>query len=777
MCLVSYGLALYAQDRVPPQAADWLLLVMVGSWLWTCAQALPLPRWLAEVLHLQSVESVARLQSLVDFGIPLTVSVDPGETQAQVVVGTAILSAFLAGRLLEPLRPGSVARATAVAVALLGLSGVAHEILGQTAVFGIYEPRFTNSRLLSPIMNNNHMGGFLAMGALVAIGLAADGGDKRERTFWMAIAAVCGLLVPWLLSRGAIGVLVFGIGFLFWALKRRQVGESRRASGPALAVASATGVAIFFALEPLLRRFEQQDFGKLEMALSGFRLFKGSTWWLGVGRGAFSSAFAAMEGSRVRVTHPENLIVQWSTEWGLPMAACLVAALAVALSRRFRSIEKATGLGLFAGLFALTMQNMVDFSLEMPAIAVVAAASLGALLAPNPDHSVDIDVDAHRAPKRRLFILWTVFLIGSCLLAPHVIGGDTQFQADQLTRAMEAGDEAGFQQTLERALKQHPTEPVFPLLAGAHAVRRNDPRALQWLSVTMIEAPGWGSPHVLAAEWLNRLGRLDQALLEVREAENRTGGAGRDLVCEILVAHQDIAHLERAAPIDAAVRFYDRAAACVGLQEELREAIDARILSIDSTHVSAVARQAKRFKQRGDTDRASALLDAALTAHPDSSRLWAALAATHIAAEQPEIALADLDRAVESGIESKELLVTRARVFAALDDRESMIATLTRLRGLARGDGGKLAAVQLLEGDLEASLGNVESALEAYRAADQADRDSPALHKAAALAARTGRQRQAYQAYRELCGRDSNSAACKRRDEIGRQLGVQSGWD
>jgi len=288
MCVVSYGLALYAQDQVHPRTADRLLWVMTGAWLWTCAQALPLPKWLAETLHLQSVQSAARLEWVVDFAIPLTLSVDPGATQAQVVVGVAILSAFLAARLMEPRHPGTVARATALAVALLGLSGVAHEILGQTAVFGVYEPRFTNSRMLSPIMNNNHMGGFLAMGALVAIGLAADARDKPTRRFWIAIAAVCGLLVPWLLSRGAIGVLVFGVGFLFWALKRHQVVKSRRVLGPALAVTSAIGAAIFVALEPLLRRFEQQDFSKVEMALRGFRLFDGSTWWLGVGRGAFS---------------------------------------------------------------------------------------------------------------------------------------------------------------------------------------------------------------------------------------------------------------------------------------------------------------------------------------------------------------------------------------------------------------------------------------------------------------------------------------------------------
>jgi len=84
---------------------DRLLWFMAGAWLWTCAQALPLPKWLAQTLRLQSVQSAARLESVVDFAIPLTLSVDPGATQAQIVVGVAILCAFLAGRLMNPVTP------------------------------------------------------------------------------------------------------------------------------------------------------------------------------------------------------------------------------------------------------------------------------------------------------------------------------------------------------------------------------------------------------------------------------------------------------------------------------------------------------------------------------------------------------------------------------------------------------------------------------------------------------------------------------------------------
>jgi hypothetical protein len=768
MCLAALVVGLLARDRVRPDVTDWLLGVMVIAWAWTCLQALALPTSLARSLRLQSLQNALRLEPVIGHVIPATVSVDPGATELQAVIGVAIVSAFVSARLLERRHPGTVARAAVVSVALIGLSGLVHEILGADAVYGSYVPRFTNSRLLSPIMNNNHMSGFLMMGALVAIGLAVDGRDRRTRALWLCVAAFCALLVPWVLSRGAIGALVFGIGFWIWALRRRDVARGRRGSASALAVAAIIGAAIFFALEPLLRRFEQQDFSKLRMALEGLRLLDGPAWWLGVGRGAFSSAFAAMEGSRLRITHPENILVQWSTEWGMPVAALLVLVVLAALGRRFRSLQTASSLGLFVGLVALTLQNLVDFSLEIPAIAVVASASLGALMAPKLNGASS---DA-RPAKGILLVLGAALLSVFVFLAPRVVGSDTQSQADRLTRAMQAGDDGAFQQTLTKALEQHPTEPIFPLLAGAHAMRRGDPKVLRWLSIAMIEAPGWGSPHVLAAEWLERTGRPDQALLELREAERRTPGAGLRLLCEILPKRGDLEVLERAAPDPADPSFYDRAMRCGGLDETFREATDARILSLEPTHPLAAAREARRLTARDQSAQGIGLLEGALAVHPKNVRLWEALAATHLAAGSPAHALSVLDQAVERGIDADQVLTTRARIFAALRDREAMLATLSRLRGLAGGDPKKLAASYVLQGDLEASVQDVDRALEAYHAADRTDRSSLGLYKAAMLAAREGLRVQAYQAYRELCAR-SGGAACQRRDQLARQLGTE----
>lgn len=771
MCLLSLGLALGAQRGDLPGAMDWLLGAMVVTWGWTCLQAVPLPRSLAHTLGLASVQNAERLAPVVDFPVPLTISVDPGATCVQILTGIAIVSIFIAARLLEPRHRGTVARAAAVSVALIALSGLAHRVLGLDAVYGVYEPRFTNSRLLSPIMNNNHMSGFLVMGTLVAMGLAADGRNSKTRALWISVSAFCGILVPWTLSRGAIGALVFGIGFWIWAIRHRRRTEGRRDWDFALVIAVAFGGAIFFALEPLLRRFEQHDFSKLQMAAEGLRLLEGPPWWLGVGRGAFSSAFAVMEGSRVRVTHPENLLVQWLTEWGVPVALLLLGVLVTHLWRRFHSVRTATSLGLLVGLLALVLQNMVDFSLEIPAIAVVASASLGALTARRFAGS---EQSIPRSSKRHFWLLAGGFLAVGVLMAFRVIGSDTQSLTDRLVGAMATNRELEFEQTLEEALKLHPSEPVFPLLAAARAVRNDDPKAAKWLSIVMAEAPGWGSPHVLTAQWLLRLGRIDQALLEVRQAEIRTPGAGLSVLCKIMSSHGDMHHLERAAPSASDIGFFDRAMRCPGLDPTLRAAIDARILSVDPLHPLAASREARRLTDRGEVDRAVALVESALVKHPRSVRLWETLVLSYLAADEPERALAALEKAIRQGIDADQLLVSEARIFAALGNRDDMMAALTRLRGLAKGNPKKIAASYLLQGDLEASVGDVRRALDAYRAADQADPSSLGIYKSAALAWRAGLRTQAYRDYRELCSRDSGDFACQRRDQLAKELGMQS---
>ena len=466
------------------------------------------------------MQNVERLRDL-DWGdtIPFTISYDPGSTHLQVLIGVAIVAGFLAARLRGPSGLKPIAMATVASAVLMGLVGFAHEVAGSRVLFGIYTPRFTAIRLLAPLMNGNHLAGFSLLGALIAAGLAAQEGGRPKRIAWIAASMFCTVVVAWTLSRGAIGALLFGLVLLATWLLRSSRSNGRGAVIPAAVVGgcrcrrrSLRGSRT----DPAPLR-ERGISSKLEVAAQGFRLLDGSAWWLGVGRGAFSSAFVGYEGSGDRYTHPENLLVQWTTEWGVLVALALLLVLTLALWKRFRTAKEPLTAAVCVAIFALSLQNLVDFSLEMAGVVVVVAALLGALL---PARST-----FPRERSRRLSLtLFGVFVIVLATFGPRVLASDTQSIVDRLTREMQADDGANFEATLRRGLALHPSEPALALLAATYAASKRHPDTARWLSIAMAEAPGWGDPHAVAARWLFAGGQTDQALLEIREAEQRHAG-------------------------------------------------------------------------------------------------------------------------------------------------------------------------------------------------------------------------------------------------------------
>ena len=108
----------------------------------------------------------------------------------------------------------------------------------------------------------------------------------------------------------------------------------------------------------------------------------------------------------------------------------------------------------------------------------------------------------------------------------------------------------------------------------------------------------------------------------------------------------------------------------------------------------------------------------------------------------------------------------QATVEASLGRTDAMRATLARLRGQARGDAKRVARSFVLEGKLEASLGNVDRALRAYTSADVADPNSGALRRAATLSLATGRRTEAQRIHETLCGRTPGDPACQQRERL-----------
>jgi tetratricopeptide (TPR) repeat protein len=758
--------ALFVRRGFGTEVVDALALAMMAAWLWTCVQALAVPESVARTLGLRSLEAAERLEGLSWIGnIPFTISYDPGSTYQQIMVGVAVVATFLAARLAGPSTLRPLAIATVASALLLTFEAFIHRAFHADAVFGIYTPRFAVPRLLTPLMNGNHLGGFSVLGALISAGLAASA-RPQSRIGWLLASIACAITAVLSLSRGAIGALFFGFGALgAWLLAARS--RRREAVLPAaLGAAALAGVTLFFGLGPFLQRFENQGFDKLAVAARGLRLLDGSNWWLGVGRGAFSAAFASQEGTRVRYTHPENLPVQWLTEWGVPVAVALLVTVTIALLTRLRSSTDALVSGVCIALAALSLQNLVDFSLEMAGIVVVASALLGATVPAK---------GACRRARGAIPVAALAFVVTFVAVAPRIPGSDTQSIIDNLVRSMKTDDQAAFQAELQRGLALHPGEPTLALLAGTYAGSKGHEDAPRWLSVVMQEAPGWAAPHVVAAQLLVNAGRIDQALVEIRAAEERHPGSAQAVLCTVLAAAPRMAHVERAAPEgDLRIAFLDRATTCPSATRELRAEIDTMILQIEPGRPSVALREARRLLSRGRTGDAATLLEGAVNDNPHNAPLWSEAIRAHLQNGDPSRALDALGRAKRLKVDSRTLTAAEARIQAALGETDEMRATLMRLRGRAKGDPNLVAQTFTLEAELEATLGNLDEALSAYEAADTVDPGLGALYHAAALAVKSGRPSQGRRIYHKLCLREPGGRACAEEQRLG-ALGRRGG--
>jgi len=488
--------------------------------------------------------------------------------------------------------------------------------------------------------------------------------------------------------------------------------------------------------------------------------------WFGVGRGAFSAAFVSQHGSDVRYTHPENLLAQWTSEWGIVLALALIAILGWAIVRAIGASHDWTRLGAAAGVVAVVVHDLVDFTLEMAGVAVVAAALLAAVIAPRR---------SSRAKARRFSIrAWHAAAVASAAAGVATAGlgwtidrdGAHALQ-DRLTEL--GGDRGAFRATLLDAVRLHPAEPVFPLLAGAEAVRNDDDRAILWLNRAMVLAPGWASPHVETARFLGQRGRVVQAFLELREAEERQRGSGARLACTILrqrpsAATELIRVLGRG---EGGVERLDRVARCLPFDQEATVAIDARLIEEDG--IGARVRQARRLLAGDDARAALAMLEP-IKNEPELE-VQLARASALLAIGEHERVLSVLDRAESLTERPDAVLAMRARTQAAAGDADGMRQTMERVRSRAGGRARPLAAAWIAQGQLEHGLGNDGAALAAYMRAHGLDPDSAGLAHAAGLAARTGDLGRALRAYGQLCREaGEESPHCVSRGRVERRL-------
>lgn len=775
---LTYATAIVAargqSESIPTAPIVWASLIAL---LFTGLQACPLPFEWVSAMAPRAAEEAARTADALGRERPswVALSRDPGSTLDEMVKGAAIVSAFGAGWLIAAMGRGrAVLNAVGISSAAMALVGLGHVVLALDAVWGVYQPIETSTHVLAPLINGNQLAGFMALGAPLLIGIAQ--GSRSSRIAWSswAGATLCILVASMTLSRGGIAVAWGGSAVMIGvALLRRRRGRSRgdgesplRREAPALIAGALLALVASLALEPFLRELESNDLSKLELSLRAL-----SEVWeaplVGLGRGGFGVAFVEQLGTDFRYSHPENIVAQWVTEWGVVVGPFLLLLVVLTLARALIRLREAPLLGATIGLFAIGAQNLVDFGLEMVGICVVAALLFGVVAFESESRRESSG--AGRFDAGRLGIVAApLLLLLLALLTPGIVERDLRHEIEELHRLGVAGDREGFEEALEVALRLHPSAPSLALVAAAEGASVNDPSTPRWLNRAMQRAPGWPSTHRVAAVWLLRRGASGQAALEIREAETLLEASTGELVCELVGGPDGVDLVMMAAPREAGAQsLLIRAARCADMTALTLSALDARALERERPPAEVFSRAITRALDGQRLDEAAALLARARPLYPELHDLHRAELRLLGALGDERGQLARLEELLSGTSDPGPLLREKARILAGRGDADGMLEAIAELRGMAGGRGTDLAELALLEGDLRATMGQTSHALRAYGQSFDFSPSAIPLRKMARIAESAGQRGRAIVLYRRICALEPGDArACERSREL-----------
>ncbi len=505
--------------------ARWhpLLTLLGGVALVAAISLVPLPERVLEVLSPANAE--LRDFALVPLGLeaPRPLTVDAPSTWralARVIAFAAI--AFVSLQLGR--RPGPRRRLLMVIAAtgaFTAVVGFGHLLAGADALFGAW--RYSSGiTFVSFFGNQNHLAGFLAFSATVALGLALDTRSREQAVGWVVVAFGCGVAVVLSFSRGGVASFI-----VTWALvaglhlARRQGGL--KAVLPWLVIGAVGLFAFALAAEPLLDRLatvatmEKLQQSKLElwpMFWDAARSYARA----GMGLGSFELAFSRFQTQHLdfTFTHPENLVLQWASELGFPLFVALMAGVAFVgwrLSRR--AVGTVLESTVLLAVVGVGLHDLFDFALELNALPVSVMVALGVCAArekeEGPQHRARVGLPVLASSV--LVVAGGVFALSQGL-PPH---GDAEAALLELVKANRPVPEVRARAV--EVIDRHPSDWV-PYAAVANDLSRlgSARETLAWTNRVLFLRPRDPDAHVAAGRALLRLGRQTQALLEFKTA-------------------------------------------------------------------------------------------------------------------------------------------------------------------------------------------------------------------------------------------------------------------
>jgi O-antigen ligase len=563
---VLVGLALVAQvgsRRRLDHTSPLLVLLGVAAVL-TALQLIPLPDAVLAALDPRGNELRSDGAALAGVAPWRAISLDPAGTLRALgffvtLFGVAVLGLRVAsserGRYLVL---AGVAVTCGLAAAVTGL----HTLLNADSLYGFYQPQHATPPILGPLLNSNHLGGLMAIGAVLAIGLMFYQRQAAQlRVLWVVIAVGCSATALASQSRGATLALGLGLATTIALLVTSRLGAPGDESTPhrralmnevpiTIVIAFGLAVAVYTSAGKVADQLENTSLVELSQPLSKYAAWRSSfqlideTPWVGIGRGALEPAFTRVHEPSAYVTfsHLENEYIQAVVEWGVPGAIVLGLALAwciVTAVKRWRDgALAACAIGASA---ALLFQSSVDFGVELFGLAVPVVLIASTLLG--------VRLRETRALVPRLGRGALVIALAAAA-AVFAVPATRSIQEDH--DWLTAEKDTPLPDVLQ-VIERHPLDYLAYGEAAASMLRSGDPRAAKFLNHALTLHPTHPGLHRLAARMLIAGGRRSQGAVEYALALRGTL-APKNLVIEIVTLLPEVELASAAIPIDAVNR-------------------------------------------------------------------------------------------------------------------------------------------------------------------------------------------------------------------------------
>jgi O-antigen ligase/polysaccharide polymerase Wzy-like membrane protein len=401
-------------------------------------QEIPLPHGVLERISPAAVTIIAQrdiaFETVTSVWHPL--SIDPARTWTGLVLAGSLgvlwlgLIATLNERVIQRLCGGIVA--IGLGLAVIGIAGLANH---DGKVLGFWQP-LTHAAPFGPFINRNHYAGWMLMTVPLGIGylmamITREFADRPPARSWGARIAwlstrranviiilalaltMMSLSVLVSLSRSGIACLSIGLA-VFGGLALRSIAtRSRRAVIAGGIAILATGCVGWAGLDRLGSRFAEFQTdrsggrqGIWRDALTVARTFP----FAGTGLDTFgvSMVFYQTTDPNQHYEEAHNDYLQIAAEGGLLVGLPAVALLGVTAGlvwRRFRnSVEAAPAVwlraGAVAGLLTIALQEITEFSLQMPGNAALFAVLAAIAVYPSSPRDRERAVTPFNGPMR-----------------------------------------------------------------------------------------------------------------------------------------------------------------------------------------------------------------------------------------------------------------------------------------------------------------------------------------------------------------------------------------